>query len=69
MNVHLLSANGDFYQGLDTAKDKTFVSILGLVTPIWLRVQGPSSGSVKQQAALMLTKKRADVWLASIGVI
>ena len=66
MNVHLLSANGDFYQGLDMAKDKTFVSILGArYSDMVKEYKDRHLVQSEQQAALMLTKKRADVWLAS----
>ncbi|MBU2897749.1 transporter substrate-binding domain-containing protein [Vibrio hepatarius] len=66
MSVHLLSVNGDFYQSLDNVSDKTLVSILGArysdMAKSYKKLHLVQS---EQQAALMLTKKRADVWLAA----
>ncbi|MFY2508258.1 hypothetical protein ACN3E9_08210 [Vibrio pectenicida] len=66
MDVYLFSANGDFYQGLDKAKDKTFVAILGARYSDMVKIYKQRHlVQSEQQAALMLTKKRADVWLAA----
>ncbi|GLT19704.1 hypothetical protein GCM10007938_34870 [Vibrio zhanjiangensis] len=64
-DIYLFSINNDFYQSLNDIKDKTLVSILGArysdIATVYKKRHLVKS---ENQAALMLTTDRADLWLA-----